>query len=292
MSIPLQQIYDNSLREKAIKLFVLRLDLLHPLVNGNKWFKLKYNLEAARAKGKTTLLSFGGAYSNHIHALAAAGKEYGFKTIGIIRGEETLPLNNTLRFATQCGMRLLYISRELYRDMEKALASVSHHLDMNDTYVIPEGGSNAEGVRGCMEMIREINIPFDHVVCACGTGATLAGIALSLNEKQKVTGIPVLKGGEFLEQEILAWKEHFGNPSKNFELKTEYHSGGYAKADERLLQFISSFEELHHIPLDHVYTGKMMSAVFDLARKKYFKRGETVIAVHSGGLQAGKFNAE
>jgi 1-aminocyclopropane-1-carboxylate deaminase/D-cysteine desulfhydrase-like pyridoxal-dependent ACC family enzyme len=279
-TVPLQQIYDKRLTEAGISLGVLRLDKAHGALHGNKWFKLKYNLDRARSEGKNALLTFGGAYSNHIYAFAAAGKQYGFRTYAVIRGEKILPLNPTLSFAEQCGTELCCVTREMYRDKAACLMHwKSLHPGM-EPFVIPEGGSNAEGVKGCTEIVKEIEVPFSRIVCACGTGATLAGISLSLGEGQAVTGIPVLKGGEFLEGEIRKW-----TAKENWELITDYHFGGYAKTSPRLLRFIQAFGELHQVPLDPVYTGKMMYAVMALAEKGHFIKGERLVAIHSGGLQ-------
>lgn len=276
-NIPLQKIEDAFLKEREINLFVLRLDLIHPYISGNKWFKLKYNLEEARKQEKNTLVTFGGAYSNHIIATAVAGKEFGFKTIGIIRGEELkVDDNSVLKFANDCGMELRFVSREEYskKDVSFLLSTP------DDYYVLPEGGTNELAVKGCMEISSLIDIPFDYISCAVGTGGTISGIISSLKVDQKAIGFPVLKGAEFLKNEIQKW-----TPSKaNFELQTEYHFGGYAKKNEELLNFITDFKSNHNIQLDFVYTGKMMFGIFDLIRKNYFKKGATIIAVHTGGL--------
>ncbi|MGE0635194.1 MAG: 1-aminocyclopropane-1-carboxylate deaminase/D-cysteine desulfhydrase [Bacteroidia bacterium] len=275
--IPLQKIEDDLLKEKEISLYVLRLDLVHPYVSGNKWFKLKYNLQEAKLQGKNTLLTFGGAYSNHIVATAAAGKEFGFKTIGIIRGEELNESDNSvLQFAKDCGMKLHFVSRDEYRKKD-----ASTMLSMtSECYILPEGGTNDLAVKGSAEISSLIDIPFDYICCAVGTGGTIAGIISSLKENQKAIGFPVLKGGEFLKDEI----EKFIPAKTNFELQTDYHFGGYAKKTEELMSFISDFKSNHNIPLDFVYTGKMMFGVFDLIERNYFQKGATIVAIHTGGL--------
>ncbi len=276
-NIPLQKIEDAFLKEKEINLFVLRLDLVDPYISGNKCFKLKYNLEEARKQGKVKLATFGGAYSNHIISTAAAGKEFGFKTIGIIRGEELSETDNTvLQFAKDCGMELRFISREEYRT--KNISTIMHIT--GECYVLPEGGTNELAVKGCSEIIDLIDIPFDYVCSAVGTGGTIAGITSSLKVNQKAIGFPVLKGGEFLKNEI----EKFLPLKSNFELQTEYHFGGYAKKNEVLLNFISDFKSKHKIQLDFVYTGKMMFGVYDLIKKNYFQIGAKIVAIHTGGL--------
>lgn len=272
-NIPLQKIETTFLKEKEINLFILRLDLVHPYISGNKWFKLKYNMEEAKRQGKSTLLTFGGAYSNHIIATAAAGKDFGFKTIGIIRGEELNENDNSvLQFAKDCGMELLFVSREQYR--KKSF----HNSD--EFYMLPEGGTNELAVKGCSEISSLIGIQFDYMSCAVGTGGTIAGIVSSLKKNQKAIGFPVLKGGGFLKNEI----EKLVQTNANFELQTEYHFGGYAKKNEELLSFISDFKSNHNIQLDFVYTGKMMFGIFDLIMKNHFQKGSTIVAVHTGGL--------
>jgi 1-aminocyclopropane-1-carboxylate deaminase/D-cysteine desulfhydrase-like pyridoxal-dependent ACC family enzyme len=264
----LQQISDPILDEKGIKLYVLRTDLNHPEISGNKLYKLKYNLEEAKKQGKNTLLTFGGAFSNHIAATAAAGKLAGLSTIGIIRGDELSDLNPTLKLANENGMHLHYVSRELYRDKE-ALMNYIHSEFGENIYVIPEGGSNAMGVKGCMEITRSIDIPFDFICVPCGTGATFSGILLSLKVQHCLA--------EFKQNDKGSWS-----------INEDYHFGGYAKVNESLKNFIQNFNSKHHIPLDFVYTGKMLFGIIDLIHNNYFTAGSTIIAVHTGGLQGNK----
>jgi 1-aminocyclopropane-1-carboxylate deaminase len=271
--IPLQKIESAFLKEKEISLYVLRMDLIHPHISGNKWFKLKFNLDEAQKQGKNTLVTFGGAYSNHIIATAAAGKDFGFKTIGIIRGEELNENDNfVLKFAKDCGMELRFVSREEYRKKEFNIK--------DEYYLLPEGGTNELAVKGCSEISSLIDIQFDYISSAVGTGGTIAGIVSSLKENQKAIGFPVLKGGGFLKNEI----EKLVHTNANFELQTEYHFGGYAKKTDELMKFISDFKTNYNISLDFVYTGKMMFGVFDLIEKNYFKKRATIVAVHTGGV--------
>jgi 1-aminocyclopropane-1-carboxylate deaminase len=281
---PIQEIKDPLLEEKRVRIFIKREDLIHPIVSGNKWRKLKYNLLKAKEEGKDTILSFGGAYSNHIHALAAASKALGLKSIGVIRGDEILPLNETLSFAKFSGMELFFVSREEYKKKTEADFIESLHKKFDDFYLIPEGGYNAEGSKGCQEIISEINISYDIICCACGTGTTLSGIISSLPEEKKAIGFPVLKGGDFLYEEIkklLIDKE--GN--KKWHLESGYHFGGYAKWNQELLNFITEFEKKHNIPLDQIYNGKMMYGLFDLVKRDCFVMGTSIVALHTGGLQ-------
>lgn len=297
-TIPLEAIADAVTRQHGIRLFVLRTDLNHPYISGNKLFKLKYNLLEARNKGYTTLLSFGGAFSNHIAALAAAGKEYGFATTGIIRGEEHQELNPTLQLAQLQGMRLHYVSRTLYRDKEALYNYVNATFGEDNFYLIPEGGSNELGVLGCREILSYVNEHFDCVCCACGTGATFAGIVQALEEKQRAIGFLVLKssdsstslttgfGVRSSESVVLDWSG--GYETSQWNINKDYHFGGYAKITDELKNFIKEFEAQHSIPLDYVYTGKMMYGIYDLMKKGYFERGATIVAVHTGGLQGNK----
>jgi len=279
--IPLQKISDPEIESFSVNLFMLRLDLIHPNINGNKWFKLKYNLEEAKRLNKKKLLTFGGAFSNHIAATSAAGKEFGFETIGIIRGEElSKSSNQTLEFARKNGMELHFISREEYRNKNSKKFILELKNQFGDFYLLPEGGSNELAVKGCWEIVSHIDVPFDFICCAVGTGGTISGIISSLKKKQKVIGFPVLKSAEFLEKDI---KEFVGTKT-NWILNYNYHFGGYAKTNSDLLKFIDRFKKQNNILLDQVYTGKMMFGICDLIRKNYFKRDATVIALHTGGL--------
>ncbi len=289
--IPLQAINDSITKKYGINLYILRTDLLHPNISGNKLFKLKYNLQEAIKQDKKTLLTFGGAFSNHIAATAAAGKEYHFNTIGIIRGEKHSDLNPTLQFASDCGMEIHYVSRTLYQNKKELYEYVNTKFSANHFYMIPEGGSNELGIAGCKEITRSININFDYVCTACGTGATMAGIVLSLENNQKAMGFQVLKADNYIKHEVTAWLNKLSNSSNtvqlqnNWEINENYHFGGYAKVKPELTNFIDQFEQTNNIPLEPIYTGKMMFGIYDLIKKDFFKKGETIIAIHTGGLQ-------
>lgn len=296
-TVPVQRINDPLLKDYEIKLFVKREDLLHEHISGNKWRKLKYNIIQAREQGQNKLLTFGGAYSNHIAATAAAGKEFKFETIGIIRGEKYFPLNPTLQFAEDCGMQLFYVDRKKYRQKaEESFIAELHDL-FGQFFLIPEGGANCNGVKGCSEILNEKTPGFDWVCCSCGTGTTLAGLILSLEKSQKALGFSSLKGGEFLKDEVSkmlnACKEpgietKTNNIKNSWDIDTNYHFGGYAKVNPELIDFKKTFEKNNKIPLDYIYTGKMMFGIYDLIKKGYFKRGETILAIHTGGLQGNK----
>ncbi len=287
---PLQPLHSCFLEQAGIHLYVKRDDLLHPEFGGNKWRKLKHNLLLARQDHYPALLTFGGAWSNHIYATAAAGKTFGFNTIGIIRGESHFPLNPTLQFAEQCGMQLHYITRVEYRQKQQADYLEKLQQQFGPVYILPEGGSNTLAVKGCAGITNEINSSLktvDVICCACGTGATLAGIISELKPEQTAIGFPALKGGSFLNAEVA----HFlpaQQKIKNWQIEDRYHFGGYAKINDELIQFIKDFHRQYGIMLDAVYTGKMFYGLFQLIKQGCFKRGTTIVAVHSGGLQGNK----
>jgi 1-aminocyclopropane-1-carboxylate deaminase len=251
---------------------------------------MKYNLAAAAQQDHHTLLTFGGAYSNHIYATAAAGKRLGFHTIGIIRGEAHDQLNATLQFASNCGMQLDYADRSSYRNKTDADYISLLQKKYGRFYLLPEGGSNSLALKGCAEimtdMAGEANGDFDYVCCACGTGATLAGIISTLNELQQAIGFPALKGGDFLTGEILQLMQQADlTTSAQWQLNTDYHFGGYARTTAELRAFITQFRKDFDVPLDGVYTGKMFFGLFDLIKKGYFPKGSRIVAIHTGGLQ-------
>ncbi len=282
----LQPLNDPLFKEKKIEVYLKRDDLIHPTVSGNKWRKLKYNLLEAQKQKQDTLLSFGGAYSNHIYALAAAGKLFNFKTVGIIRGERTEPLNPVLSFAKENGMRLHYISRSAYRDKYDPELVGEFKERFGHFYMVPEGGSNVLAVKGCIEVIEEIDIDFDHICTSCGTGGTLAGLVTGLIGEKKALGFSALKGGGFLKDDVdQLIKGYCGKTFSNWDISTEYHFGGYAKSKPELLQFMKYFERTHKVPIEFIYTGKMFYGLYDLIKKDFFKPGETIVALHTGGVR-------
>ncbi len=281
---PIIELKSVVLAESGVRILIKREDLNHEYASGNKWWKLKYNLEEATRIGHDTLLTFGGAYSNHIYATAAAAKELGLKSIGIIRGENTLPLNHTLAFAQSCGMTLHFISREVYRNKTTDDFIQQLQNKFGDFYLIPEGGTNGLAVKGVAEfgtaLINEVD--FDYLCLPVGTGGTMAGIVKALAGRKKIVGFSVLKGGGFLSAEVKKWT---ADSFSNWNIEQDYHFGGYAKTTNELIKFISEFEKQHQLPLDQVYTAKMMFGILDLIQKGYFKRGSTILALHTGGLQ-------
>ena len=285
-SAPVQLLHDPHFVAKGVQVYLKREDLLHPVISGNKWRKLKYNLQAAQQQGKETLITFGGAYSNHLAAVAAAGKEFNLRTIGFIRGESHPVLNPTLSYATTCGMQLHYLDREMYRLKNTPAFLEKLQNQYPNGYLLPEGGTNLLAVKGCTEIIPDIPGSYDYIVCAAGTGGTLAGIIAGLAGEKLVIGFPALNGGEFLREEIAKLLMSFaGQHYKNWELQTGYHFGGYAKVKPELIGFIQYFKQQHQVQLEPIYTGKMLYGLYDLIRQDYFKRGSTIVAIHTGGLQ-------
>lgn len=284
---PIQRIEYSLLDRYQLQLSVKREDLLHPHISGNKWRKLKYNLLSAKEKAAETLLTFGGAYSNHIAAVAAAGKEWGFRTIGIIRGEEQKSLNPTLQFAQEQGMQLRYMDRETYKDKHSPEMADSLKNELGQFFLIPEGGSNALAVKGCAEITKDFDRKgYDFVCASCGTGGTLAGLLAGMNRSGQVLGFPAVKGGSFLKKDIDSLTEAYnGETYHNYQLITDYHFGGYAKWKPELINFINIFHDVTGVQLDPVYTGKMFYGLYDLAKKHYFKPGSKILAIHTGGLQ-------
>jgi len=264
---------------------MLRLDIAFPNVQGNKYFKLKYNLEEAKKLSLNTLLTFGGAFSNHIHATAAAGEKYQFKTIGIIRGEDDIQ-NPTLQFVRKAGMELVFVSREQYKNKYETTFLKTLEEKYGPYYLIPEGGTNNFAVKGCSEILSGIENKYDQIFCATGTGGTLAGLISTPGLVSKTTGISVLKGKDNVTDIInVLLQENGYSHNIAWNINTNYHFGGYAKFNPSLLKFIKQFENDYHIPLDPIYTGKTCYAVFDLIDKQLISSGEKICIIHTGGLQ-------
>ncbi len=256
--------------------------LNHKFVSGNKLRKLKYNIQKAQELKLSKLLTFGGAFSNHIAAVAAAGNEFGFETIGIIRGEELAnerSNNPTLDYAEKQGMHLHFITREVYR--QKSSSALIEQLEsrFGAFYHIPEGGTNALAVKGCEDMLTQEDDKFDYICCPVGTGGTISGLINSSLPEQNILGFPALKG-DFLKTEIQKYTS-----KTNWELINDYHFGGYAKINTALIEFINGFKNTFGIALDPIYTGKMMYGIYDLLKKGYFKNDSKILAIHTGGLQ-------
>ena len=279
----LQEISTQEIKlSNTISVFIRREDLIHPFISGNKLRKLKYNLIQAKAENQQTLLTFGGAFSNHIAATAFAGKEYGFKTLGIIRGDELeskILVNPTLKFAQECGMQFKFISRDDYRHKAETEFIENLKQEFGDFYLVPEGGTNELAIKGCEEILEKEDAEYDFVCCSIGTGGTISGIINSSCTHQKVLGFPALKG-DFLKEEIRKFARN-----ENWELITDYHFGGYGKVNPELIAFINQFYQENKIPLDPIYTGKMVFGVMDLIEKNYFPEHSKILLIHTGGIQ-------
>ncbi|WP_028887828.1 1-aminocyclopropane-1-carboxylate deaminase/D-cysteine desulfhydrase [Tenacibaculum ovolyticum] len=282
-----EQIFLPILEEKKVTLFVKREDEIHPFVSGNKFRKLKYNIAKAKKLQEKTLLTFGGAFSNHIVATAVAGSLSGFKTIGIIRGDElgkdvakTLAGNATLREARKSGMQFKFISREKYRDKTSEYFINELKEEFGDFYLVPEGGTNDLAIKGCEEILIEEDNKFDYICCAIGTGGTISGLINSAKTHQNIIGFPALKG-DFLTKEI----QLLTTKDDNWKLDTTYHFGGYGKYNTDLIRFINELKEQTGLSLDPIYTGKMMFGVLDKIAKNEFPENTKILVIHTGGLQ-------
>jgi 1-aminocyclopropane-1-carboxylate deaminase len=268
--------------QKVDSVDVLRLDKIHPIVSGNKWYKLKYYLKDAQKNSCKTIVTFGGAYSNHIVATAFACSKLGFKSIGIIRGEKPLKLSHTLQDAEIYGMHLEYVSREEYRDK----LSISDKYQSQEYYVIPEGGCGELGVKGAAEILSTVvNLEkYTHIICSCGTGTMATGIIASASENQNVIGINVLKGYSQLKQDIIALLPS-NKKNKEFDIINDYHFGGYAKYSDELIKWMNNFWVKCNMPTDFVYSSKIFFAINDMIEHNYFKVSDKLLVIHCGGLQ-------
>lgn len=270
-----------ELREREVRLSIRREDQLFPGLSGNKYRKLKYNLQEMQRAGHHTLLTFGGAYSNHIHAVAAAGRQFGFRTIGVIRGDELAgaPLNPTLADAREAGMQLHFVSRRDYarRQTPEYLRDLLQQF--GPAYPLPEGGTNPAAVRGCAEILGGADAGYDLVCCPVGTGGTLAGLGAAAAPGQQVRGYTALKAPA-LEANLREWV-----PGDHWSLSGAFHFGGYARIDSSLVRFINRFYTETGVPLDPVYTGKMVYGILEEARQGRFQPGTRILAIHTGGLQ-------
>jgi 1-aminocyclopropane-1-carboxylate deaminase len=277
------ELHDHRLRQRNVRLLLKREDLIHPELIGNKWRKLKYNLTRATEQGESTLLTFGGAYSNHIRATAAAGYHLGFKTIGIIRGEQHLPLNESLAHAAARGMTLFYIDRSTYRRKMDPEVIAALHERFGNFFLIPEGGSNAEALDGCAEIAREIDSDFDLICCPCGTGGTLAGVSAGLQDGQRALGFSALRDGRFLGDEVSRLQQQrYGRVFNNWSIECEFHFGGFARRNAELTAFIDSFERRQGLRLERIYVAKMLYGIFTLIERGVIIDGTTVVALITG----------
>jgi 1-aminocyclopropane-1-carboxylate deaminase len=282
-AINIQTIKAEWLQQKEISLDVLRLDKMHDVISGNKWFKLKYYLQQAKANNKTTIATFGGAWSNHIIATAFAAKEAGLKSVGIIRGEKPAMLSETLQLALSTNMELVYVTREQYQHKENLMKVFANE----DWLWVNEGGYGALGAKGAAEILTTIDTSrYTHVIAAVGTGTMLAGLVLSSTNRQQVIGISSMKGNLVLEEQVQ--KLLPASIKENFTIFHDYHFGGYGKHPAHLIDFINDSYNKYQLPLDIVYTSKTFFAIKYLAEKTFFKTASKILMIHSGGMQGNK----
>lgn len=289
MAIDLQEkiridiIEDELLRLKGVQLSILRLDEIHPLVSGNKWFKLKENIKDAIATGSRSLLTFGGAYSNHLSATAFAAQAFGLGAVGVVRGLHGKEnLTETLKQCEAMGMQLQFVSRNDYAQKESSSFLTSLRIQYPDTYIIPEGGDNEAGIKGAGEIADYIPETATYVALPVGTGTTFAGIRNSLNSRVNMLGFTAVKGGEYLAGEI---REKLHTDDEHWQLITSHHFGGFARYNPELIAFMNEFYKLHKVPLDMVYTAKMMYGIYDMVQRDFFPKGTNIVCIHTGGLQ-------
>jgi 1-aminocyclopropane-1-carboxylate deaminase len=276
---PVQQVANELFVQKGVEVFIKRDDMIHPIISGNKWRKLKYVLQKAKDLGKNHLVTFGGAYSNHLLATAAAAARFGFKCTGFVRGEEVQ--NDTLFLCRLHGMQLIFTDRESYH--AKPLLFNKYFREDADALFIDEGGASAEAAQGCSELVNELTEGYNHIFCACGTGTTAAGLINGINLhklKTQFNAVPVFKNGGFIKDEI---DKYLLTPT-DYQLHLDYHFGGYGKTTPELIAFIKQFVSQTGILIEPVYTGKMLYALFDLISKDHFKPGSRILAIHTGGI--------
>ncbi|HNJ58722.1 MAG TPA: pyridoxal-phosphate dependent enzyme [Chitinophagaceae bacterium] len=277
MNVAIQKLQSNLFNN--IEVEVLRTDEIHLIVSGNKWFKLKYYIQDCIKKGKETLATFGGTYSNHIVATAYACKSAGLKSIGIIRGEATKFSSHTLKDAESYGMELHFVSREMFKEKEKIYNQFN-----KDVYWVNEGGLGALGSKGASEILLTANTSiYTHIICACGTGTMCSGLISGALPNQKVIGISILKGNNDLENVVNSLVSK--NNHASYSLLHNYHFGGYAKHPLELIQWMNELHKKENLPTDIVYTSKLFYAVKDLCNTNYFTSQDKVLVIHSGGLQ-------
>jgi 1-aminocyclopropane-1-carboxylate deaminase len=282
---PLTRISEREISDRQLELWIKRDDLLHPIVSGNKWRKLKYILSHALHQGADCIVSMGGAYSNHLHALAFSGKALGLKTIGYIRGERPAQLNPTLHDLLDWGMELRFVSRSDYRQLREYQDYGSLPELQAGQYWLPEGGATDLALQGVAELVEEIETGFDTLAVACGTGTTLAGLLASPRTSLAI-GVAALKGGDFLIDDVEQLLNKNGMSSHaDWRILVDYHFGGFAKTTPTLLAFMQNFQQQHGIELEPIYTGKLLFALYDLIRRDYFPAGQRIVAIHTGGLQ-------
>lgn len=275
---PEEEIKSSLFREKKVRVFVKRDDLIHPYISGNKWRKLKYPLKEARKQGKNKLVTFGGAWSNHLLATAAAAAKFGFQSYAFVRGEEIS--NPVLTLCKVFGMHLHFVSRSDYQ--EKTILFERYFTDDQEAFFINEGGYGTMAAQGVAELVSEFQEDYTDIICACGTGTTVAGLiqGQAAGSQTRIHGIPVLKGGDFIREEVAA----LGQDSTSLLLHNDYHFGGYAKTKPELIQFVKDFSQETGILIEPTYTGKAFYGLYDLIKQNHFPPEAKIVIIHTGGL--------
>jgi 1-aminocyclopropane-1-carboxylate deaminase len=291
-TIEVKAIFSELLKDKSIQMDVAMLDSIHPLFGGNKWFKLKYNIEEAKRRNAKAIVTFGGAYSNHIYATAAACRAFGIPCIGLIRGEAADINNSTLSKAKAFGMQIDFLSRLDYAEKETELFEYELHEKYGNIYIIPEGGANFFGINGSMEILKSLNHDYDTIAVSCGTATTLTGIVLSAQPHQKILGFAPMKGGVYLKETVqynlnnfLGSREAAVELMQNVTIIDDYHFGGFAKVNDDLRKEKLKLEQLFGFELDYVYTAKMFYGLLDMIEKGVINESQKILAIHTGGLQ-------
>jgi 1-aminocyclopropane-1-carboxylate deaminase len=290
--IEVKAIFSELLKSKSIQMDVALLDSIHPLFGGNKWFKLKYNIEEAKRRNAKAIVTFGGAYSNHIYATAAACQAFEIPCIGLIRGEEADIINSTLSKAKAFGMQIDFLSRLDYAEKETELFEYELHEKYGNVFIIPEGGANFFGINGCMEILKNLNHEYDTIAVSCGTATTLTGIVLSAKPNQKILGFAPMKGGVYLKEFVhnnlisfLGSKEAAEELMQQVNIVDDYHFGGFARVNDDLRDKKLKLEQLFGFRLDYVYTTKMFHGLLDMIEKEEIRSNQKILAIHTGGLQ-------
>ncbi len=281
-----QSLQDPLFDKMELRADVLRLDLIHPIISGNKWFKLKYHLHEAKRLGKTGLVSFGGAFSNHLLATACAAAFEGLESVAIVRGEEPAEYSPTLLQLQHYGMQLIFVSREAYKNKNELKDNLSQRF--NNYYWINEGAQSDWGIKGAAEILRLVpGSDHTYIICAVGTGTMTAGLINSSHPHQQVIGIPVLKIPNHQDNDLLSFLKKNTNNDR-YTILYDHHEGGYAQKNDLLIQFMNEFYKQHFIPTDFVYTAKLFKAIYQLANQDYFPAGSKLLMIHSGGLQGNR----
>lgn len=285
---PLTPINEPLLNERGLRLWIKRDDLLDPVISGNKWRKLKYILNHALQVEADTIISMGGPYSNHLHALAFVGQCLGLKTIAYVRGEKPAQLNPTLRDLLAWGMQLHFVSRSDYRALRAYKAYDSLPELKSGQYWLPEGGATDLALQGVAEIVDEIDIDYDVLAVACGTGTTLAGLIAAMPPGKKALGVAALKGAGFLNDDVGQLLSGQIGQLADWQILLDYHHGGFGKTSPELMAFIDDFQARHRLALERVYTGKLLFGLYDLIRQGFFTPGQSIVAIHTGGLQGAR----